>query len=281
MITTVFSILFLRPTHGVEVTHPAVVSSLKISSAALVGLAIIWCLPAPAADFVYVIDKLLVGVHQKEDLNSAIIKVLPTGTKLEIVQRKGELALVKDPNGIRGWVDAAYLMEEPTAALKVKILSDENAVLTKKLAVVSSSKRPDTDPALGKERDILTTENTALKTKLSAEKVKAGALQVKVGKLESQLAQRPVTPADTVIAEIEATNLKLNHELEAAVQTNVALQAKLDQSSGMASPTVIVASFSASATVLGSLAIVLLLAFGTGVYLTDYLNRRRHGGFRV
>ena len=78
-------------------------------------------------------------VHQDQDLNSAIIKVLPTGTKLEVVRREGELALIKDPGGTSGWVDAAYLMEEVPAALKLKQLVDENAALTAKLKAAATS----------------------------------------------------------------------------------------------------------------------------------------------
>jgi len=81
-------------------------------------LALIGTFPAAvnAAENAYVIDKLLVGVHQDQNLTSAIIKVLPTGTKLEVLKREGELALVKDAQGASGWVDSAYLMEAAPAS---------------------------------------------------------------------------------------------------------------------------------------------------------------------
>lgn len=252
---------------------------MKLRNLILIALALIWGIPAPAADTAYVIDKLLVGVHQHQDLNSAIIKVLPTGTKLDVLRRDGELALIKDPDGANGWVDAAYLMEEPPARLKVKILTDENAALTAKLASGGHSTAADADAVLSKERDKLTKENTDLKRKLSAEKIKIGAMQVKVSKLESKVADQPLTPADTVIAELESANLALSRELEAAVQGNKELGSKLDQSRGLPIGPVVVEWF--STPVLGGLAVTLLLAFGGGVYFMDYLNRRRHGGFRV
>lgn len=102
-------------------------------------LALVSSLPSLAAENAYVIDELLVGVHQDQDLNSAIIKVLRTGTKLEVVRREGELALIKDPGGTSGWVDTAYLMEEVPAALKLKQLVDENAALTAKLKAAPTS----------------------------------------------------------------------------------------------------------------------------------------------
>jgi len=252
---------------------------MKLRILILVIATLNWCNPAIAADTVYVIDKLLVGVHQDQDLNSAIIKVLPTGTKLDVVRRDGELALIKDPDGTSGWVDAAYLMVESPAQVKVDILSAENAALTAKLAAASSSNATTASPASSDGRDKLTKENTELKGKLSAEKLKSGELQSKISALEAKVADRPTTPADTIIAELEAANKSFAHDLEAAVQANQALESRLDEHAGLAVPSVIVESF--STPVLVAVAITLMLAFGAGVYLMDYLHRRRHGGFRI
>ena len=62
-----------------------------------------WSVLASAAETAYVIDKLLVGVHRERDLNSSIIKVLPTGTALEVLERREQLARVKDAEGTEGW----------------------------------------------------------------------------------------------------------------------------------------------------------------------------------
>ena len=130
---------------------------MKVCLPTLVILALISSHPVAAVDNAYGIDKLLVGVHQDQDLNSAIIKVLPTGTKLEVVKRDGELALIKDPEGTSGWVDAAYLMEEVPASVRVKALTDENAALTAKLNAPASS-TDGTNAPTSAERDKLTKE---------------------------------------------------------------------------------------------------------------------------
>ncbi|MDP6182287.1 MAG: TIGR04211 family SH3 domain-containing protein, partial [Gammaproteobacteria bacterium] len=228
---------------------------------------------------VYVIDKLLVGVHQDRDLNSAIIKVLPTGTKLEVVKRDGELALIKDPDGTSGWVDAAYLMKEAPAQVKVKTLSEENAALAAKLAAAGKPGDSNEDTDAAETRDKLTKENTELKRKLSAEKLKTGELQTKIGALESEVGNRPVTPADTVIADLESANAVLTRKLETAAQRSKQLELELDEQQGSPLPPVVVESF--STPVFAAFGIGLLLAFGGGLYFMDYLNRRRHGGFRV
>jgi hypothetical protein len=122
-------------------------------------------------------------------------------------------------------------------------------------------------------------ENTELKGKLSAEKLKSGELQSKIGALEAKVADRPITSADTIIAELEAANKSFAHDLEAAVQANQELESRLDERAGPAIPSVVVESF--STPVLTALAIALVLTFGAGIYFMDYINRRRHGGFRI
>lgn len=251
---------------------------MKFRLLTLVILALGCCTSSVAADTAYVIDKLLVGVHQDQDLNSAIVKVLPTGTKLEVIERNGELALVKDAEGTSGWVDAAYLMEEPPAQVRVKTLADENAALTAKLAAAASG-GAGAGPVSDEDRDKLTKENTELKRKLSAEKLKAGELQSAVAELEAKVADRPLTPADTIIAELEEANETLARDLEMVVQTNSELESKLEEQGGM--PVLPVAAGSFSPPILAAFGVIVLIAFGAGVYAMDYLNRRRHGGFRV
>ena len=251
---------------------------MKVCLSTLVILALISSHPVAAVDNAYVIDKLLVGVHQDQDLNSAIIKVLPTGTKLEVVKRDGELALIKDPEGTSGWVDAAYLMEEVPASVRVKALTDENAALTAKLNAPASS-TDGTNAPTSAERDKLTKENTELKRKLSAEILKSGQLQTKMGKLEADVAERAATPADTLIADLEAAHKALTRDLESAIQSNQKLESRLQQQPTIPDPALVIESY--SLPVLIAFGIALMLAFGAGAYLIDYLGRRRHGGFRV
>ncbi|MGR9089524.1 MAG: TIGR04211 family SH3 domain-containing protein [Gammaproteobacteria bacterium] len=237
-------------------------------------LALAWCAAASAAPTAYVIDKLLVGVHEDRDLNSAIVKVLPTGTKLDVLQREGELAEVRDGDGTVGWVDGAYLMEEAPAQLQVQTLSEENAELKRRLAATPTSDvtAPDTG------RDKLTQENTELKGKLSAEKLKVGKLETKMSALEAKVAERPLTPADTVIAELEQKNQELAREFEAAMQTTKRLESQLDSN---ALPAIPLAVGAVSRSLWIAALVAVLFAFGAGVYTMDYLNRRRHGGFRI
>ena len=129
-----------------------------VAAAVSVSLAIAFA-PPTHAETVYVIDKLLVGRPPGPKPDSAIIKVLPTGTKLEVVQRQGELALIEDPEGTRGWVDVAYLMDDAPARVLVDQLQAANKELKEKL---DAGAAPGSSTQSRAEVDELTKENTEL-----------------------------------------------------------------------------------------------------------------------
>ncbi|MBK6657286.1 MAG: TIGR04211 family SH3 domain-containing protein [Proteobacteria bacterium] len=107
----------------------------------LPALLMLACGVAAAADTAYVIDKLLVGIHESRDTDSAIIKVVPTGTKLEVLKRDGDVANVSEPGGASGWVDAAYLSAEPPAQVRIAELEKIKAALEDQLKHVEQASR--------------------------------------------------------------------------------------------------------------------------------------------
>lgn len=240
-------------------------------------------IPCAGAETVFVIDKLLVGVHQDQDLNSAIIKVLPTGTKLEVLTRKGELAKVKDPEGVSGWVDAAYLMDEPPAEAQLQQLQQDRQALADRLKALEANASTAADsngqpPGGNPKVDALTNENTSLKSQLSAQKLKNAELEAELGELRKTAANAALG-GGSVASELQTANLNLKRELEAAVEQNNALQARIGGDQPL---TALVAGFNLLSTpVLIGLGLLLAAAFAAGAYLVDYLSRRRHGGFRV
>lgn len=77
---------------------------MKIARIWLLSALLASPLLSSAAEFAFVIDKLLVGIHQEENLNSAIVKVLPTGSKLEVLARKGKRRRSRTPRvSWAGW----------------------------------------------------------------------------------------------------------------------------------------------------------------------------------
>ena len=55
-----------------------------------------------SADRAYVIDKLLVGIYETEDLDSTIVKIISTGPELELIYKTDQLALVIDLTSAKG-----------------------------------------------------------------------------------------------------------------------------------------------------------------------------------
>lgn len=245
---------------------------------ALFALSGIICAPLSAAENAFVIDKLLVGIHENEDLTSAIVKVLPTGSKLEILARKGEKAKVKDADGIVGWVDAAYLMPDPPAAAQLEQLKRDKEALADRLKALDAGKaKPGED---GGRIDALTNENTDLKSQLSAQKLKTSELETEVSALRKAASSAAGAGEGSMDAELRKANLELTESLEEAEDKIEDLEDQL-ASSGGSTASVSGAASGFSPPLGGAIIVLLIAAFVGGIYVMDHLNRRRHGGFRV
>lgn len=237
---------------------------------------------AAAAETVYVVDQLLVGIHQDRNLDSAILKVLPTGTELEVIERDGELALVADPEGVRGWVDGAYLTAERPAQLRLAELEREKAALEEKVAELE--KRPAGAPVpddAGEAQarvESLTRENTELKGKLSDVRLQAGKLQTELSELRAEV-QAAETPPDLRVAELEQARDALGRELDEAAERIARLEAQASREDARALVPIVLETY--ATWIIVGLVVLVLIGFGAGIYLMDTLSRRRHGGFRV
>ena len=231
------------------------------------------------------IDKLLVGIHESRDTDSAIIKVVPTGTKLDVLKRDGDVANVSEPGGASGWVDAAYLSAEPPAQVRIAELEKAKAALEDQLKHVEQASRgvpavagaPVSEVA-SSEIDALTKENTALKGKLSDEKLRAETLQTEVSSLRAQVKSTAVPP-DTRLVELERSRDELEQDLEDARAKLAEYSARASLDDVGALVPVVLREYAKSLILL--VLVLVALGFGAGVYVIDLLNRRRHGGFRV
>lgn len=232
---------------------------------------------AQAEETAFVIDKLLVGVHKDADLNSAIVKVLPTGTELTVVSRKGEIAQITDPEGVTGWVDAAYLMKEPPAANQLKQLRQEKQALSERLRKLETATKSGKAGAAELARiDALTNENTDLKSQLSAQKLKTGELEEQLKTLRKAGGG---AAGGSVAGELQSANLELTGQLDSARERITELEAKLAAQTPTGQLTAAVSLGSPLA--LAAILVLLLLAFAGGAWMMDWAARRRHGGFRL
>jgi len=221
------------------------------------SLAILLALESPhlIAEQAYVIDRLLIGIHKDKDLESEIIKVLPTGTRLEVLKREAGLAQIKGPEGITGWVDAVYLMPERPARVVADALDKQNKQLDAEVKKLqerlkrlrpASAGRATPNASRAEEPDLQASEtkklqeqNAALSRSVEEQRLRAEELRTRLAALTApRSGATPPSPAN----EPFIAKFKL-HLIFAAL--------------------------------------ALALGAGWGFYLADYLQRRRHGGFRI
>jgi len=110
---------------------------------------LLWTVLLPSlvqAETVYVTDRLFVSIREGQGSEFPVVKSVATGTNLEVLQRLGGFALVREPGGAEGWIAERYLIdtapgkaELDITRTKLKRATNEVVALKQKLA--DSSKR--------------------------------------------------------------------------------------------------------------------------------------------
>lgn len=97
------------------------------------------------AETKYVIDTLIINLRAGQGDEYRIIRTLPSGTKLEILESTTDYSRVRLTDGTEGWVLNQYISNTPTAKqllasaeAKAAKLEEENGRLKKELAEVSA-----------------------------------------------------------------------------------------------------------------------------------------------
>ena len=229
-----------------------------------------------SADRAYVIDKLLVGIYETEDLNSTIVKIISTGTELEVIQTTDQLALVIDPTGAKGWIDKSYLMAEPTSEIILNKLIKEN---TKN--VTSNPKTVGSGETLA----TLKKSNTQLKAKLAGVLPEAKKCESKLSILEKesiQMRQELSTECSSIDSSaawtkndymaIESALEKANMQIK---KQNLIKDAKINLELVL----IVIQHYWIALMILVML--ITAAAFGAGAYMFDVISRKRHGGYRL
>lgn len=92
-------------------------------------------LPATGAlaETAYVTDNLRLGIHQASDTSDRAFRTLESGQELEIISRDRNYASVRLPDGVEGYVKAAYLVFEKPAKLIVAETQSANDELRQQL----------------------------------------------------------------------------------------------------------------------------------------------------
>jgi SH3 domain protein len=112
------------------------------------------------AQTVYVTDEFEVTMRTGPSNENKIIAMLPTGTKLQVIEEKGDWVLVQSPTGSEGWVVKRYASAETPK----KIIAEQ---LKKKYDVALKDLEMETEKALTFEK-----ENKELRVALSTSQKK-------------------------------------------------------------------------------------------------------------
>ena len=221
----------------------------------IVALTLIVFTTNVAAQVMYVVDRLAVGIHRDQSLDSAITKVIPTGTRVEIVSRSENVLQVKTEDGIVGWVDKTYLMEEKPAQIALLELETQHVEALNELEVARAK---------------IESLNVQLEAMQSAEAIQAST-------------EAATSDALREMQRLAEENQSLKLELvEAAKLAQVRTQSTSAQPNSSRRASVYSQEFLGLGfwhwILMGAL---MLLGFGVGGYVVDWSARRRHGGFRV
>jgi hypothetical protein len=225
------------------------------------------------------------GLHQDRGTGSPIVKLVPAGAALQVLKREDKVTMVRDSDGVQGWIDNSFLAAEPPAESAddreqrrriedlERQLQQARTELEQMEARLAGSGKASEDFRLAQQ---LKRENAELERQLRQEKLRAGEVQVELTELRKRIGMSSDNESlYREIAALQAENRKLRIVAGEAAEGGDAAPAGADGGAMAALTEMDPARFAASAAVL------LLIGFGGGLYLMDYLNRRRHGGFRV
>ncbi len=221
------------------------------------------------------------GLHQDRVPGSPIVKLVPAGAALQVLKREERVSLVRDGEGVQGWIDNSYLATEPPAESaqgqdqrkRIEDLEQQLAQARTELAQMEvrldGSGKASDDFKLAQQ---LRQQNQLLEQDIRKEKLRTGELQVELTELRKRIGVNSDNESlYNEISALQAENRRLKVEAGGTASGDGAGAAAGLIAAGRSDP----GSFATYAVVL------LLLGFGGGAYFMDWLNRRRHGGFRV
>lgn len=160
-------------------------------------------LSSAQAETVYVTDNLNLSLRSEENNTSKVIKLLPTGTPLTIVEENKAtgFALVRLHDGTEGYMPIRNTMKEQPSRSQLDVanknmaaLQSENAALKTELNAVKDTITPGStlEQSLARERDMLSRELSELKRTASSTvelKNQRDELQERVVNIERELEQ--------------------------------------------------------------------------------------------
>ncbi|TDX99361.1 TIGR04211 family SH3 domain-containing protein [Thiohalophilus thiocyanatoxydans] len=169
-----------------------------------------------AAEYQYVSDELLITLRNGQGNSYQVLKTLPTGTRLEVLESTEEgYSRVRTSDGTEGWVRSQYLINNPTAAMqleeatrKLENLQEENEKLRSTLSEVQEERAQ-----LASERDELLGKTEEAEERLAH---------------LTEVAEKPIV-LDQENRELQQQNIALEKELQILNQENQVLKDRAER----------------------------------------------------
>lgn len=164
-----------------------------------------------AANYNYVSDQLVITLRTGQGNTYQILKTLPTGTRLEVLETtETGYSRVRTNDGTEGWVRSQYLIDKPTAAMRLEHASRQLEQLKEQ-----NNKLRDTLSQVQKERADLSAErDDLLNQKQEADKELAHL---------NEVAAKPVM-LDKQNQELQQKNVAQEKEMQILHQENQVLK---------------------------------------------------------
>ncbi len=222
------------------------------------------------AETIYVIDELKIGLHEDRTTDSPILKLVPSGTPLTVVERDNDLVRVQEPEGVRGWINSKYVVSKKPGKTRIyeleninKDLQNEIELLKSKTATTSNAITPANGTDAQKE----------LEQKLKSERLKVGGLQAQLTELKARIAD--IDNSDKFLADIEQLKLENKQLIVQLESSGIEVQTE------MVSTNSNFVSMGNWKQITYTFLIIFVIGMAGGAFILDHFNRRRHGGFRV
>ena len=195
-----------------------------------VWLGLLLITPLQAA---YITDKLVAGLYEEAKVSDKPLKALPSGTPLEVVSRSNGFVKVRTPDGIDGWVEAAYLTDEKPARTMLLDAQAKLSILQKQLEQAkgrlantadadAASATADADAAAGND----------LQNRLAQARGQVSQLEIQLqaAKLELKNARQQLQQSQQQHAsEIQQLQQQAEQSLQQVTEQNELLQQRINQ----------------------------------------------------
>jgi len=221
------------------------------------------------AQAAHVTDKLVAGVYAEPGTDGSPLRLVSSGTPLEVLSRKDGYAQVRLADDTQGWIDASYVTDEkPDKAIlletqaKLRQMGIELARLREQAGETGSDRQPLAQASVD-------APPTAREAQLRQSLSKA---QARVAELEGELAEVPREQAAK--AQLDELRARADQALRVLADAQGVTLSAADDASAEQD---LVSRYQEWIIAFAGL----VLGFAAGVAFIDYRIRKRYGGFRI